>query len=78
VQSGQNVVLASMIAAICGSLVVAFVAGIFANYMKAEVQLWCLGLLLASLQIGQGILRAPRSRSQADKGHAELALGSPS
>lgn len=47
--------LRSMLAAICGSLTVAFIAGQFTNYLKAEIQLWCLALLLACLQIYQSL-----------------------
>lgn len=45
--------LASMLAAVCGSLTVAFLAGMTADYLRAEVQLWCLALLLACLQMSQ-------------------------
>ncbi len=78
VQSGQHIVLASMIAAICGSLVVAFVSGMFANYMKAEAQLWCLGLLLASLQIGQSFVPKPRARTHTGQGHSDVVLNNSS
>jgi hypothetical protein len=64
-QTGTNIVLSSMLAAICGSLTVAFVAGLFANYMKAEIQLWCIGLLVAGLQIGHSL-----QRSEPKHGHA--------
>lgn len=42
-----------MVAAVGASLTISFVAGQFADYLKAEVQLWCLGLLLACSQLVQ-------------------------
>ena len=64
-QTGTHIVLSSMLAAICGSLTVAFVAGLFANYMKAEIQLWCIGLLVAGLQIGHSLQRAEPKHGHA-------------
>lgn len=49
----QDPFLASMLAATCGSLAVSFTAGMFADYLKAEIQLWSLSLLVATLQIVQ-------------------------
>ena len=45
--------LRSMLAAICGSLAVSFTAGMFTDYLKAEIQLWSLSLLLCLAQIVQ-------------------------
>lgn len=38
-------------ACIVGSLACVFIAGLFANYIKAEVQLWSLALLISALEI---------------------------
>lgn len=48
---GPNATLALMNAAICGSLVAVAVSGMFTNYLKAEVQLWLIALLVASVEI---------------------------
>ncbi len=40
-------------ASICASLTAIFVSGMFTNYLKAEVQLWMIALLIAGLQIAR-------------------------
>lgn len=57
--------LMSMLAAICGSLAVSFTAGIFTDYLKAEVQIWSLSLMLSLLQIVQN------EQSTATIGHKQ-------
>jgi O-Antigen ligase len=47
-------------AAICGSLITIFVSGLFTNYLKAEVQLWTIALLVSSLQIFRRTAKADR------------------
>ena len=51
--------LALMRASICGSLVSVFVSGLFTDYIKAEVQLWCIALLVASIEIARRHQMAP-------------------
>ena len=51
--SGEDHTLALMRACICASLTCAFIAGLFTNYLRAEIQLWCLALLLALLSIAR-------------------------
>ena len=55
---GPNATLALMNAAICGSLVAVAVSGMFTNYLKAEVQLWLIALLVASSEIVRRTERA--------------------
>lgn len=49
----DNTKLGLMRACICGSLAAVFVSGMFTNYIKAEVQLWMLALLIVCLQIAR-------------------------
>ena len=42
-------------AAICGTLVTVFVAGLATNYFKAEVQIWGIGLLLAVYRMSMAV-----------------------
>lgn len=53
ISAREDPFLTSMLAAICASLAVCFTAGMFADYLKAEIQLWSLSLLVAMLQIVQ-------------------------
>ncbi|MCC6710485.1 MAG: O-antigen ligase family protein [Gammaproteobacteria bacterium] len=62
--NGPNATLALMNAAICGSLVVVAVSGLFTNYLKAEVQLWLIALLVASSEMVRLADRAPALESQ--------------
>jgi hypothetical protein len=49
--SGPRRELGLMRAAICASLMAIFVSGMFTNYLKAEVQLWMLALLVCLTQL---------------------------
>jgi len=53
----DNQELGVLRAAICSSLTAIFVSGMFTNYIKAEVQLWMLALLIAGLQIARDTTR---------------------
>jgi O-antigen ligase len=46
-------------AAICSSLASIFVSGMFTNYLKAEVQLWMIALLVACLHVARLKNKAP-------------------
>ena len=54
----DNQELGLLRASICASLTTVFVSGMFTNYIKAEVQLWMIALLIAALQIGREVVRA--------------------
>jgi len=49
-------------ASICAALTVIFVSGMFTNYIKAEVQVWCLALLAATYQIAQTRVSSERQK----------------
>lgn len=57
--TAANRTVALMGASICGSLICVFVSGLFTDYIKAEVQLWCIALLVASLEIARQHQIAP-------------------
>jgi hypothetical protein len=47
----KDIVRTSIVAAVCASLVDIAVSGLFTNYLRAEVQIWCLALLMAAAQM---------------------------
>ena len=51
-------------AAICSSLAAIFVSGMFTNYLKAEVQLWMIALLVACLHVARLKTAAPARASK--------------
>lgn len=54
-------------AAICSSLASIFVSGMFTNYLKAEVQLWMIALLVACVHIAQRQIAAPAARGRSNE-----------
>ncbi len=56
-RSDSDPLLAMLGAASCGALATVFVAGLFTDYLMAEVQVWMFALLLALLQIRQARLQ---------------------
>jgi O-Antigen ligase. len=53
-QSAERVEIAVLVAAVAGALAAVFVAGQFVDYLKAEVQIWCMVLLACLLSFKTG------------------------
>jgi len=52
-RAGHDPTVALMGASCCAALVTVWTAGLFTNYLRAEVQIWCLAMLAAIIQLPQ-------------------------
>lgn len=50
---GEDPTIALMGASCCAALVTVWTAGLFTNYLRAEIQIWCLAMLAAITQLPQ-------------------------
>jgi O-antigen ligase len=67
-RQGADPDLATMSGALCGGLFVVIVAGLAADYLMAEVQIWLFAALASALQLTRASVRAGDASSPAPQG----------